>query len=31
VSSGTPEQFAAFWRNENEKYKKLIAQAKIEA
>jgi tripartite-type tricarboxylate transporter receptor subunit TctC len=31
VSSGTPEQFANFWRNENEKYKKLIAQAKIEA
>ena len=31
VSSGTPEQFAAFWKNENEKYKKLIAQAKIEA
>ncbi|HET9576751.1 MAG TPA: tripartite tricarboxylate transporter substrate binding protein [Usitatibacter sp.] len=31
VSSGTPEQFAAFWKNENEKYRKLIAEAKIEA
>jgi tripartite-type tricarboxylate transporter receptor subunit TctC len=30
VSSGTPEQFAAFWRAENEKYKRLIAEAKIE-
>jgi len=31
VSSGTQEQFAAFWRNENEKYRKLLAEAKIEA
>lgn len=31
VSSGTPEQFATFWRAENAKYKKLIADAKIEA
>ena len=31
VSSGTPEQFAAFWKRENEKYKELIARAKIEA
>jgi hypothetical protein len=31
VSSGTPEQFATFWKNENEKYKALIARAKIEA
>lgn len=31
VSSGTPEQFAAFWKNEVEKYRKLIAEAKIEA
>ena len=31
VSSGSPEQFSAFWKAENEKYKKLIAQAKIEA
>jgi tripartite-type tricarboxylate transporter receptor subunit TctC len=31
VSSGTPEQFATFWRNENQKYKDLIAKAKIEA
>ena len=31
VSSGTPEQFAAFWKRENEKYTKLIAEAKIEA
>jgi hypothetical protein len=30
VSSGTPEQFAAFWKAENEKYQKL-AQAKITA
>lgn len=30
VSSGTPEQFAAFWRAEIEKYKKLIAEAKID-
>jgi tripartite-type tricarboxylate transporter receptor subunit TctC len=31
VSSGSPEQFAAFWKREIEKYKKLIADAKIEA
>jgi tripartite-type tricarboxylate transporter receptor subunit TctC len=31
VSSGTPEQFAAFWKKEIEKYRKLIAEAKIEA
>ena len=31
VSSGTPESFAAFWRAENEKYRKLIAEAKIQA
>ena len=31
VSSGTPEQFAAFWKKEIEKYRKLIADAKIEA
>jgi tripartite-type tricarboxylate transporter receptor subunit TctC len=31
VSSGTPEQFAAFWKREIEKYRKLIAEAKIEA
>lgn len=31
VSSGTPEQFTAFWKSENEKYRKLIAEAKIEA
>jgi tripartite-type tricarboxylate transporter receptor subunit TctC len=31
VSSGSPEQFAAFWRMEIEKYRKLIADAKIEA
>ena len=31
VSSGSPEQFAAFWKRENEKYKDLIARAKIEA
>jgi tripartite-type tricarboxylate transporter receptor subunit TctC len=31
VSSGTPEQFAAFWAREIEKYRKLIAEAKIEA
>jgi tripartite-type tricarboxylate transporter receptor subunit TctC len=31
VSSGSPEQFASFWRNENAKYKKLIADAKIES
>jgi tripartite-type tricarboxylate transporter receptor subunit TctC len=30
VSSGSPEQFSAFWKAENEKYKKLIAAAKIE-
>ncbi|MEP7070163.1 MAG: tripartite tricarboxylate transporter substrate binding protein [Usitatibacter sp.] len=31
VSSGSPEQFAVFWRKEVEKYRKLIAEAKIEA
>jgi len=31
VSSGSPEQFAAFWKRENEKYKELLAKAKIEA
>jgi tripartite-type tricarboxylate transporter receptor subunit TctC len=31
VSSGTPEQFATFWKSENQKYKALIAKAKIEA
>ena len=31
VSSGTPDQFAAFWKREIEKYRKLIAEAKIEA
>src|SRR5690349_831131 len=31
VSSGTPEQFAAFWKREVEKYRKIIAEAKIEA
>ncbi len=31
VSSGSPEQFAAFWKRENEKYKELLARAKIEA
>jgi tripartite-type tricarboxylate transporter receptor subunit TctC len=31
VSSGSPEQFAAFWKQEIEKYRKLIADAKIEA
>jgi tripartite-type tricarboxylate transporter receptor subunit TctC len=31
VSSGSPEQFAAFWKREIEKYRKLIADAKIEA
>ena len=31
VSSGTPEQFAAFWKKEIEKYRKLITEAKIEA
>lgn len=31
VSSGTPEQFAAFWKKEIEKYRKVIADAKIEA
>ena len=30
VSSGSPEQFSAFWKAENEKYRKLIAAAKIE-
>ena len=31
VSSGTPEQFAEFWKREIEKYRKVIADAKIEA
>jgi tripartite-type tricarboxylate transporter receptor subunit TctC len=31
VSSGSPEQFAEFWKREIDKYKKLIADAKIEA
>ena len=31
VSSGTPDQFAAFWKREIEKYRKLISEAKIEA
>jgi tripartite-type tricarboxylate transporter receptor subunit TctC len=31
VSSGSPEQFRAFWKKEIEKYRKLIAEAKIEA
>ena len=31
VSSSSPEQFAAFWKNEIEKYRKIIADAKIEA
>ena len=31
VSSGTPEQFATFWKRENEKYRKLIAEAHITA
>jgi tripartite-type tricarboxylate transporter receptor subunit TctC len=31
VSSGTPEQFAVFWKREIEKYRTLIAEAKIEA
>src|SRR5258705_2465006 len=31
VSSGSPEQFAAFWKKEVAKYRKLIAEAKIEA
>ena len=31
VSSGTPEQFSAFWKAENEKYKALIERAKITA
>ncbi len=31
VSSGSPEQFAAFWKREIEKYRKLIADAKIES
>jgi len=30
VSSGSPEQFATFWKREIDKYKKLIADAKIE-
>ena len=31
VGAGTPEQFAAFWKKEVDKYSKLIAEAKIEA
>jgi tripartite-type tricarboxylate transporter receptor subunit TctC len=31
VSSGSPEQFAAFWKKEIEKYRKIINDAKIEA
>ncbi|MEP7261338.1 MAG: tripartite tricarboxylate transporter substrate binding protein [Usitatibacter sp.] len=31
VSSGTPEQFATFWKKEIEKYQKLITAARIEA
>ncbi|HET7729945.1 MAG TPA: tripartite tricarboxylate transporter substrate binding protein [Usitatibacter sp.] len=31
VSSGSPESFAAFWKKEIEKYRKLIAEARIEA
>jgi len=31
VSSGTPEQFAVFWKKEIEKYRKVIADARIEA
>ena len=31
VSSGSPEQFGAFWKREIEKYRKVIADAKIEA
>jgi len=31
VSSGTPEQFGAFWAREIEKYRRIIAEAKIEA
>jgi len=31
VSSGTPEQFAEFWKHENEKYRKVIADAHITA
>ena len=31
VSSGSPEQFAEFWKREIDKSKKLIADAKIEA
>ena len=31
VSSSTPEQFSAFWKKEIEKYRKIIADAKIEA
>jgi tripartite-type tricarboxylate transporter receptor subunit TctC len=30
-AGGTPEQFAAFWKKEIDKYRKLIAEAKIEA
>jgi tripartite-type tricarboxylate transporter receptor subunit TctC len=31
VSSGSPEQFAAFWKKELEKYRRIINDAKIEA
>ena len=31
VSSGTPEQFATFWKKEIDKFQKLITAAKIEA
>ena len=31
VSTGSPEQFAAFWKKEIEKFRKIIADAKIEA
>ncbi len=30
VSSGSPEQFAVFWKREIDKYRKLIADARIE-
>lgn len=31
VSTGSPEQFAAFWKKEIDKFRKIIADAKIEA
>jgi tripartite-type tricarboxylate transporter receptor subunit TctC len=31
VSTGTPEAFAAFWKKEIEKFRKVIADAKLEA